>query len=356
MSDPNPPSHWDLLSSILGATPSPEAAEPRQPSRPPSKKPAPRASHHQRPAAPSRPADWDKLANALGLPPAPAPAVSPPAPVMPPPARSAPPPARSAAAPPPLPGQSHRGSPAPEAPEGSPNFFDERFDFDEPFDLLESSESASPPAEASEQTTESAEGRPRRRHRRRRGRNGGRRDSREAGAPAAPDDRSAHRDAASVEGDLDRASSAEEPEGVRTERALEEAEGGEAQQRRSRRRRPRHGRKRREGEPTAGAGAPVEAGADSASPEPDDADETAADLLAEEDLEMGPAEEGGEGGEERLPRLGFRGLPTWEEAVGLLVSKNVEARAKRPNAGARHGRDNRGPRNNRGRGDKPRRS
>ena len=74
-----------------------------------------------------------------------------------------------------------------------------------------------------------------------------------------------------------------------------------------------------------------------------------AEVPAEEDLT--PADEGlgleeGEEGE-RSPRLGFRGIPTWEEAVGLIVNKNLENRAKRPNGG-QHGRGHRGPRDGRG--------
>jgi hypothetical protein len=53
-------------------------------------------------------------------------------------------------------------------------------------------------------------------------------------------------------------------------------------------------------------------------------------------------------GDQRAPRLGFRGIPTWEEAVGLIINKNIEARAKQPSGGSSHGRGNRGPRDKRG--------
>ena len=83
-----------------------------------------------------------------------------------------------------------RSSAVPEAAEESPNFFDERFDFEEPFDLLESGESAAVPPETSEQAGESGERRPRkRRRRRRRGREGEPRESREPVLPEISDDR-----------------------------------------------------------------------------------------------------------------------------------------------------------------------
>ena len=43
-------------------------------------------------------------------------------------------------------------------------------------------------------------------------------------------------------------------------------------------------------------------------------------------------------------KAGFRSIPTWQEAVGLLVSANLEARARRPGNGGPPGRGGRGPR------------
>ena len=51
------------------------------------------------------------------------------------------------------------------------------------------------------------------------------------------------------------------------------------------------------------------------------------DVIAGEGVEEGMGEEPGG---DRPARLGFRGIPTWEEAVGMLITKNLEARARRP--------------------------
>ncbi len=76
------------------------------------------------------------------------------------------------------------------------------------------------------------------------------------------------------------------------------------------------------------------------------------DVIAGEGVEV-DEEMGEEAGGDRPARLGFRGIPTWEEAVGMLITKNIEARARRPAGGPAHGR---GPRDNRGRGDRDNRS
>jgi hypothetical protein len=41
-----------------------------------------------------------------------------------------------------------------------------------------------------------------------------------------------------------------------------------------------------------------------------------------------------------------RGIPSWEETIGVIVNANMESRAKNPNAGGRQGGRGRG----RGRG------
>jgi hypothetical protein len=55
-----------------------------------------------------------------------------------------------------------------------------------------------------------------------------------------------------------------------------------------------------------------------------------------------------EDGDDQSPRVGFRNIPTWDEAVGLMIAKNMESRAKNPGGG-------RGPGGNRGRGNRGRR-
>ena len=85
-------------------------------------------------------------------------------------------------------GRSAATAPPPDTPEESPNFFDERFDFEEPFDLLESSERRAGPGREKDARTkdEAKEKRPRkRRHRRRSGKESEHKDSHE---PAPADD------------------------------------------------------------------------------------------------------------------------------------------------------------------------
>ena len=72
----------------------------------------------------------------------------------------------------------------------------------------------------------------------------------------------------------------------------------------------------------------------------------------EEDTVLGDNEQAGD----NRRRVGFRGIPTWEEAVGLVITKNIEARSKRSGGGPAKGRGDRGPRDNRGRGNGKRRS
>jgi hypothetical protein len=146
--------------------------------------------------------------------------------------------------------------------------------------------------------------------------------------------------------DSDRGLATEEPQ------AREEGEGG-SREPRPRRRRSRRGRGRREGgERTGGGRAPAERQEQSvpvgAYEERDDAvdEHEFADDLHED---MHDLDEGDEGDADQPARLGFRGIPTWDEVVGMMIDKNVEARARRPAGGPHHGgRGNRGPRDNRG--------
>ena len=45
-----------------------------------------------------------------------------------------------------------------------------------------------------------------------------------------------------------------------------------------------------------------------------------------------------ESGDEASAKAGFHSIPTWDEAVGVMVSANLEARARRPGNGAASGR------------------
>jgi hypothetical protein len=243
--------------------------------------------------------------------------------------------------------------PLPDAAEESPNFFDERFDFSEPFDVLENGESSAVAAEPAE-PGESTEQRPRRRRRRRgRGRprdsesREGRAESSEGREPAASRERSDEPDAP------DREPKDAEPEfevfeeTVGTESRVEGSEADETGERRPKRRRGRR-RKKHPG--------PEAAQRSTGAADESDADESRGPRPAET-LEGGyldaDSAEGFEDEEEvdtagRSVRVGFRGIPTWEEAVGMLVTKNLESRAKRPGGGGSP--RGRGARNNRGHG------
>ena len=337
MTDSNSPNHWDLLGSTLGAAPPPEEQEPRQPGPTPSQpssphKSASRASHHHRPAAAPRTADWDALAGELGLPPRRL-------------RRPCHPAAGSNS------GQTERGGaataartrapsfpPPPETPEESPNFFDERFDFEEPFDLLESSESPAATAEDNGETAEPAEKRPRRRRRRRRrGRGDEQRESAAAGTDVG--DRPADSTSASAE-DSGRESEAELREPIGPQQVRDQSEAGRSRERRPQRHPPRRDRDRRD----AGRGAAEERPRDrnrAAPPKLPEDDEVEVDVFADDELELG---EGDQSEAEQPARLGFRGIPTWEEVLGMLIDKNLEARSKRPAGGPHHGRGNRGGR------------
>lgn len=277
MTEPNSSNHWDSLISDLGAKPPAEEESlrqpgPQQPQPARTKKPA--AAHRSRPAA-----DWDLIAGNLGVTPV-TPATQP----IEPPRKIV----ESSVAPAEAP---RHVSITPERGEESPNFFDEQFDFEEPFDLLEPADgsAAAPKAE------EPAEKRPRKRRRRRRPAKGS--EDRKPSGPA-PDD------------DSDRETAAE---GVETA----DDKPASSEQRRSKRSRPRRGKKRRpddeqkSAEPCAerGDGEPDEPHGESASHDDFDEDERSG---------------------ERSVRAGFRGIPTWGETVGMIIEKNLESRAKRP--------------------------
>ena len=58
-------------------------------------------------------------------------------------------------------------------------------------------------------------------------------------------------------------------------------------------------------------------------------------------------EEGDDDGGES-PRIGFRNIPTWQDAIGVMISKNMESRARNP--GGSRGPGGRGGRGGGGRG------
>ncbi len=154
------------------------------------------------------------------------------------------------------------------------------------------------------------------------------------------------------------------PEGGETER--------ERTERRGRRRRGRgRGRDRervREGEPLARGDAADDEHVDSEGGDFEGGDfegveeeegAVAAEAPDEHDVDPGHDFEDDEehddedGGES--PRIGFRNIPTWQDAIGMMIAKNMESRARNPGgprgAGGRGGRGGGG----RGRGRRPER-
>jgi hypothetical protein len=87
---------------------------------------------------------------------------------------------------------------------------------------------------------------------------------------------------------------------------------------------------------------------DRESPEHDEEGWDAGDESEEEGLEG--EGEGDEDGDGKPGKLSHRAIPTWEQAIGLMVATNMESRAKNPGAGKPRGRGRRGPR------DRPRRN
>ncbi len=309
----------------------------------PAKKAPSQASPRRRPTAAKRP-NWDLLANELGVAPTPVspPTASPAAGAAPPALESAP---FEAVAREPQEIPSEARPLGKEPPRGiaeeSPNFFDERFDFSEPFDVLEPGEAAPPstapkePGESMAEAGRSEEGRTRRRRRRRRSRESEPRQPRPSAAPAPGESAEL---AGPAESGADLLAVTEEFESAaRGESADEEDEKAE---RRGKRHRPHRRRRDRDIEGEASAhGQFAEHGAEAATDSGEE-DEGA------EDFESGEHEDE-EGEEGRMARIGFRKIPAWEEVVGMLITKNLESRAKRPNGGPR-GRG--GPRNHRGGG------
>jgi len=310
MTEPNPQNHWDSLISDLGATPPAEEESLRQsgPTTPqPSGKVKP-ASAARRPRSAAS-ANWDLIADELGVAPAPRP-IAPP---------------RESVETAPAPTEPQRQVPiTPESGEESPNFFDEQFDFEEPFDLLESA----PESGAAPQTVEPEEKRPRKRSRRRPRRESEVRETRRPAPPAGADDRSA----SAADDESGRVDAAEEGEVPGVERPL--AEPAPPEQRRSKHRRPRRGKKRRTGDEPMPAMSPVALG-DGESAESSGETAFHGDGDPGEDAEE-DADRQRRG--ERSVRAGFRGIPTWSEAVGLIIEKNLEGRAKRPGGGSQRGR------------------
>jgi hypothetical protein len=140
------------------------------------------------------------------------------------------------------------------------------------------------------------------------------------------------------------------------ERTLGAAEQEQEQPRPKHRRQRRSSRRRRE-PPTSGEGVPAERPEISLEEPPLASDEELledADAAAEQQREAGEQEPPTRPREAAEERVGHRAIPTWEEAIGVIIAANLEARAKRPGGGAPRGRNgNRNAKDRRGSARKP---
>ncbi|HQU43127.1 MAG TPA: hypothetical protein PK867_09950 [Pirellulales bacterium] len=396
----NPSKHWDFLAQELGADAAPHPAKPAPPPPPPAVKKKPPVPT----VAPKPQSNWEDVAALLGVdapprPPKPAPPPKPPRPVKPVPevsdAGEIPPPAaevprRDVARREGGPHEGARGGdrrerggrregrgdrgrrehgerrPRREGREERPRSAAEHERFgDLPADELLADEMVSADfvddlVEAEDQMERdelagevraprrSDDEEPRRgRRRRRRGGRRGREPSETApqGESRAFDDEERTPESEHIEEIVDaiEASPIAEPD---EREPLEEAVAAEdmgwpesEERRRGKRRRRRRGR-RSDSERPAGNEAPEHAEAEPLEAHSDEAEEDP-DLDADLDLD--------EEGDGHDLRPSHRAIPSWEEAIGMIVSGNMEARAKNPHAGGPPRGRGRGPRGRGGR-------
>jgi hypothetical protein len=349
MTDTPQPRHWEQLAKELGAEIGPAKAPPKPapaPTAPPRRTAdAPRSA--QRPAA-----DWSQLASELGA-----------TPVAPPPRRTEKPAATAALPPaalPPAPAtrQTFREEPrrdvppAPRPPQYRPepprpahfesDEFDEAEEMPRSFvadEIEETIDFADRSTDAEVAASESAEGertpgRRRRRRRRGRGKSGDR--------PPAPAREPAPREPAvwDVESRTDDESIDEpgdEPDDVellsRPSAPAETSEdrGRSEEQGRSRRRRRRRGG-RRNGESRESADVRAEESRPDRERTTDHPDET----IDDDDFDLRPvgvseAEHASlDEDDDADLKTNHRGIPTWDEAIGMIIGTNMEARARNP--------------------------
>ena len=378
--------HWASLATNLGAEPAPE--EPKQvapqetpdaaveaqtaQSAPPQSSFQPAAKRTPAPRRPARPAAWDQLAGDLGIaavPPPPPPqtaASRAPAHLERPKAaveaeRTRELPAAALTREPPkeigeldivdaelsLPAWSELQPPATEPKSYEPQ---EALDImDETADEF-ADEKGEAPAPTEPAGGEAAtEERKSRRRRRRRGRGRGREGapSEEVRASGEPDC-----DAGDDDGVVFQSTEPEADDSVQEAAGEEDRPEGEPTERRGRRRHRGRGRIRDQvqEEPTV---TDEEVASDD---DEHDFDEVEEEGVFDAEAPNGPDDEGEhdfeddendeDGGES--PRIGFRNIPTWQDAIGVMIAKNLESRSRNP-AGSR-GPGGRGGRGGRGRG------
>ncbi|MEI8373005.1 MAG: hypothetical protein WCJ35_09265 [Planctomycetota bacterium] len=385
MTEPQKTDHWASLATNLGAervpeeprdlasveTPESAAEEPTEQVAPPLPAFRPAAKPAPAPRRPARASAWDQLAGDLGIAPPPPSPLAPPAPPAPPAATTTQPFAEprkvvvelELA----LPAWGELELPAIEPgsyePQEALDIMDETAD---EFDAEESEESATTPDSANEQSANEEgatdERRPRRR-RRRRGRGRSREGvlSDEAQTANEPGEELANEEGVlseSTESDVD--NSVQEP-------AEKDRIEGEQPERRGRRRRRGRGRGRDRDqvrdEQTVGKesaedddefafdGAEEDSVNAEVSDEHDEHDDEHDEYVEHDDDgehdEDGEHDDDGEHDEDggESPRIGFRNISTWQDAIGAIIAKNMESRARNPGgsrgSGGRGGRGRR---------------
>jgi len=359
MSEPEKRDHWADLADLVGAQPSPKQEGAAEPTVPPPAEPvveqAP-APAPRRPEPPRRePVDWGRLAAELGLALAPEPAAAP------------------AATPEPVAEASLAESDEPladlEAEEharvraeawqsqlvevSDPVFLDTA-DEEEPPALEGSEPAIEGEAVAEEQATSDSGGPAEQGERGERRRRRKKRRRRKSGEGAARGEQGAGGEsgaevAASVPVDAGPAEQYLETV-LSGDSTAEAADSGEAMaeaasegERREGRKRRRRRRKKRSGEPSAAAAesstdeSQSDISAESTAEDDDDAEAEHDDIGLEHDGVDGDE------GDESSGRLSHRAIPTWDQAIGLMIARNMEARAKHPNGPSRRGGKGRRP-------------
>jgi hypothetical protein len=320
MTDPKRTDHWDLIASELGAEPASEQHEENP--GPAAEQPAtvvPERPREQPVRRPKRPqADWDALAGTLGVAPEPAEVLAEPAEETVTGQRRPEQPDQAPAADRPV-EVFQQAEPVIELSAASPF---------QPLDWLAEEAAELSPAGVEPSVEPGVEPAEKKSTRRRRKRRRKPRDSDAAKVAAQP-----AATLPTVEGPEDEL---EEPAQVQPQR-----DEDRPQQDRSKRRRRRPGARRKKTPSGQGAVAeeaelpaerppevrkePKQPPARVAEP-PDDLDE----LDSEDD-------------DDRVSRPSHRAIPTWEEAIGLIVSANLESRAKNPGGSSRGWGRGRGP-------------
>lgn len=368
MTDQNAADHWAELASEVGAEPLPQTdsiagSEAASPARPVAPRPrAAAASKSPRRSAPA--ANWGELASELGIesPREPAPPVvrqQPTSPAAGPAMKPAPRrPVEPVTAPVTAPVVDEVSFSEPIAPADLVS--DSAAQFAELAEELPTAAEQS--ADAQPEGTEAGTSERRGRRRRRRRRRGPRDVASEARTSASEGDEPAATseiiDFDNLEGEIESESESEtievadEVADVEPRQGEPEGEPGRRRPRRRRRRGPGRDRERTDDrERTEQDAQPADTLERAPVREPDDEISFDEPKVHEDDDSFDAGhdfEEEHEEGDDESPRIGFRNIPTWDNAISTIIAKNMESRAKNPNTGrppSGHGRGgNRGRR------------